>query len=192
MAKRTGRQPTEAEKAATEMRDAAIREETLAFFEELRQIEPPAGHAWELSRNWDSWFSGDLKASCEEGISFMLRSQASCRDPQQLHAEIRVHRGALRDWSFRPEGAIVWCERGARIAGSPRIDHVRDGSLYVGCDAPTHALGPAGHRHVYASDWATMSETLLGIVSSMLAADAALVVSGTALPQACGRLSLAA
>jgi hypothetical protein len=192
MAKST-RKPTEAQKAAIDARDASIREETLELFAALKELTPPAGHEWQLRRGWDSWFCNDLKASCQSGISFMLRAtETEWNDPDQLHGEIRVHRGVLQDSNFRPEGAITWFERGSRLAGSPRIDHVVDGSIYVGCDRPSYGLGPVGNRHTYACDWPTMRATLLESVARMLAADAACVEAGRRIPEGHDRERLVA
>lgn len=203
MAKRTNKRPTEAEKAMIDARDARIREETLALFAALKELTPPPGHAWELSRSWDSWFGGSLEASCRSGISIMLRSQADFREPDQLHGEIRLHRGALQDFRYRPEGAIVWFERGSRLAGSPRIDHVVAESSYVECDGPettsvvrdsddaplrltkgTRVVGPAPMtgRHVHAGSWDAMTRHILASVRHMLDRDRACVSNGCAVP----------
>lgn len=203
MAKRTNKRPSKAEKAVIDARDALIREETLALFAALKELTPPPGHAWELSRSWDSWFGGSLEASCRSGISIMLRSKADFREPDQLHGEIRLHRGTLQDFSYRPEGAIVWFERGSRLAGSTRIDHVVAESSYVECDGPettaivrdsddsplrlekgTRIVGPAPMtgRHVYAGSWDAMARHILASVRIMLARDAACVSSGCAVP----------
>lgn len=203
MAKRTNKRPTEAEKAMIDARDARIREETLALFAALKELTPPPGHAWELGRSWDSWFGGSLEASCRSGISIMLRSQADFREPDQLHGEIRLHRGALQDFRYRPEGAIVWFERGSRLAGSPRIDHVVAESSYVECDGPettsvvrdsddaplrltkgTRVVGPAPMtgRHVHAGSWDAMTRHILASVRHMLDRDRACVSNGCAVP----------
>jgi len=204
MAKST-RKPTKAEKAEIEARDASIREETLAFFASLRELTPPEGHEWQLSRGWDSWFCNDLKASCKSGISFMLRATvAEWNDPDQLHGEIRVHRGVLQDSNYRPEGAIVWFERGSRLAGSPRIDHVVEGSSYVECDGPVETSlvkdettgllrvvsetlptepVPMTGRHVHAGSWDAMTRHLLASVRHMLEKDASCVEAGRRVPE---------
>jgi hypothetical protein len=205
MAKRKKKQ-TEAEKAVIEARDARIREETLAFFDRLKAIAPPQGHRWDLSRCWDTWFCGDLDASCRSGISFMLRSTvAEWNDPDQLHGEIRVFRGELRDSVIAPESAIVWFERGSRLAGSPRTDHVHAESSYVECEPPmTSRLvkdpadglmsvvmepiaapdpAPLTGRHVYAGSWDAMTRHLLASVEAMLASDAACVAGGGSVPE---------
>lgn len=203
MAKRTNHRPAKADKAFIEARDALIREQTLELFAALKELTPPPGHAWELSRSWDSWFGGSLEASCRSGISIMLRSEADFREPDQLHGEIRLHRGALQDFRYRPEGAIVWFERGSRLAGSPRIDHVVAESSYVECDGPdttsivrdseesplrlekgTRVVGPAPMtgRHVHAGSWDAMTRHILASVRIMLARDAACVANGDAVP----------
>lgn len=205
MAKRKTK-PTEAEKAVMEARDARIREETLAFFASLRKLAPPPGHEWQLDRGWDTWFSGDLQASCSSGISFMLRATvAEWNDPDQLHGEIRVLRGELKDHAFRPESAIVWFERGSRMAGSPRIDHVHSESSYVDCEVPTTAVlvkdevggrlsivqepirvtvpTPMTGRHVHSGSWEAITSHLLASVEAMLAKDAECVASGRSVPE---------
>lgn len=199
MAKRTPK-PNDAEIAAMEARDASIREETLALFAAIKELSPPTGHEWRLDKSWDSWFSGSLIHSCRSGISIMLRSTtAESDDPDQLHGEIRLHRGVLRDFAYRPESAIVWFERGSRISGSPRIDHVLEGSRHVDCDGPIvydlikdESTGrmrsvatvqkvdsvPMTARHVHAGSWAAMTKHLLASIELMLEKDAAIVEGG--------------
>ncbi len=175
----TSKQAADRKQALME-RDQLIRDQIHSLRDRLFAIEPPEDHRWELRRGWDTWFAGDLEASARNGVSFMLRSSKDTGDPDQLHAEIRIFRGVLQDFAYRPESAIVWFERGGRFWGNPRLDHVAPGSTYHDCEPVATSIGRAldqsdmqGGRHLYAGTWESMCDLILRDVNRMMAADLA-------------------
>jgi hypothetical protein len=158
-----------------------VREEFADFSSAVMAVVPTEGHEWSIDRNWDSWFSGDLVASIKgTGTSVTLRkTDAEANDPDQLHVEVRLFRGEVQEFAYRPISAIVWAERGARIWMSPRIDHIDSGSTYRNCLPATSGSSQDGSKHLYADSVATMRDLVVEIMTKVMKADQRAIAAWT-------------
>jgi hypothetical protein len=142
----------------------------------LSALPLPPGHQWIASDGSFTWFGRDFVLSASHGVSITLRKDdAPHEDPDQLSGEVRLFWSELQTFAYRPMGAIVWLQRGSRMHGSDRVDHVTEGSAYEGCEQPSGPT-PKGNRHLYARDAASMIDLLVREVGAILAADALLPV----------------
>lgn len=106
--------------ARARLADAIAADYTTLARELILACPAPVGHRWHVPRHHAlHWWCGDVIKSTRHGAStFIRRSSADDRDPDQVHVEVRWFRRldepGSEDLRARHE-AILWCERGPRI-----------------------------------------------------------------------------
>ena len=111
--------------ARARLADAIAADYTTLARELILACPAPAGHRWDVPQRQElRWWCGDVVESTRYGAStFIRRSDADDRDPDQIHVEVRwFRRHGERDPADRVRHeAILWCERGPRIGGSRNL-----------------------------------------------------------------------